>query len=126
MKLNKQRQIKRGDIYFVQNDSSQSKRPHEQADDRPAIIIQNDVGNLHSPTVIVAYLTAKSKNRMPTHVHTCATHKPSIIMFEQLETISKERLINFICSLSEDEMKEVDKALAISVGLSKPRRRKNA
>lgn len=126
MKTNCQRQIKRGDIYFVQNDSSKKKRPHEQADDRPAIIIQNDIGNAHSPTVIVAYLTAKNKNKMPTHVHTYATHRPSTIMFEQLETISKERLINFICSLSEDEMIEVDKALAISVGLLNPRRCKNA
>ena len=120
MKDKNQRKIKRGDIYFVENESAKEKRPHEQADDRPAIVIQNDVGNLYSPTVIVAYLTAKSKRRMPTHVHTCATRRPSVIMFEQLETISKERLIDFICTLSEDEMREVDKALAISVGLRKP------
>ena len=117
MSYQTQRTIKRGDIYFVENESSTEKRPHEQADDRPAIVIQNDVGNRYSPTVIVAYMTAKNKKRMPTHVHTCATHKPSTIMFEQIETISKDRLINFICSLSEDKMREVDRALAISVGL---------
>lgn len=126
MKLKVQQKIKRGDIYFVENDSSKEKHAHEQADDRPAIVIQNDTGNLYSPTVIVAYITAKNKRRMPTHVHTCATQRPSTIMFEQLETISKERLINFICHLSEEEMEKVDDALAISVGLAARRRRKNA
>ena len=110
-------EIRRGDVFYVRNEDIATKAPHEQGGIRPAVIIQNNVGNHYSPTVIVAYLTAKQKKPMPTHVHTFTTPKPSIIMCEHIATISKERLLEYICSFSENEMDEIDSALAVSLGL---------
>ena len=69
-------EVKRGDIFYVENELR--KAACEQEGIRPAVIIQNDVGNIYSPTVIVTFLTTKNKKMMPTHVHTDATPRPSI------------------------------------------------
>ena len=112
-----EREVKRGEVYYIKYDPAEMKAPHEQGGTRPAVIIQNNTGNYYSPTVIVAFLTAKRKKPMPTHVRTCTTPRPSTILCEQIATISKERLQEYICCFSESEMDEVDSALSISLGL---------
>lgn len=92
----------------------------EQAGKRPVVIIQNDVGNQYSPTVIVAAMTDSDKRYMPTHVNVDVREgmlKPSTILLEQIRTIDKKRLEKKLATLSDERMKEVDRALKVSLGL---------
>lgn len=110
--------ILRGEIYLVNLPAASHS---EQNGFRPVLMIQNDVGNAHSPTVIVAAITSKlDKPPLPTHVlvdTACGLHRDSLILLEQLRTIDKSRLGKCIGMLTEPEMKDVDKALSVSVGL---------
>jgi len=111
--------IHRGDIYYA------DLRPvvgSEQGGIRPVLIIQNDVGNRHSPTVICAAITSKmNKAKLPTHVELEATKydlmKDSVVLLEQLRTIDKQRLKDRVCRLDSDILKKVDRALEISLEL---------
>ena len=111
--------MKRGDIYYA------DLRPvvgSEQGGVRPVLIIQNDVGNRHSPTVICAAITSKmNKANLPTHIELNAGNydmvKDSVILLEQLRTIDKKRLKDKVCHLDNQMLKEVDKALGISLEL---------
>lgn len=111
--------MKRGDIYYA------DLRPvigSEQGGIRPVLIIQNDTGNLHSPTVIVAAITSKlHKAQLPTHVHlnsrSCELIKDSVILLEQVRTIDKQRLKSHVCHLDGEIMRKVDQALRISLAL---------
>ncbi|MCD8130697.1 MAG: type II toxin-antitoxin system PemK/MazF family toxin [Lachnospiraceae bacterium] len=111
--------MKRGDIYYA------DLRPvvgSEQGGVRPVLIIQNDVGNRHSPTVICAAITSKlDKNKLPTHIHISAStyhmEKDSVILLEQLRTIDKTRLKDKVCHLDEAIMGQVDSALSVSLSL---------
>lgn len=111
--------IRRGDIYYA------DLRPvvgSEQGGVRPVLIIQNNTGNRHSPTVIVAAITSKmSKPKLPTHVkidcHRCNIVKDSIILLEQLRTIDKQRLKDKVCHLDNEMLKIVDEALLVSLEL---------
>ena len=111
--------IKRGDIFYA------DLRPvvgSEQGGVRPVLIIQNDVGNRHSPTVICAAITSKmNKAKLPTHIELSARRyhmvKDSVILLEQLRTIDKLRLKDKICHLDESIMQKVDKGLMISLQL---------
>ena len=111
--------IRRGDIF------SADLRPvigSEQGGIRPVLIIQNDVGNRHSPTVICAAITSKmNKAKLPTHVELdckkCEIIKDSVILLEQLRTIDKRRLKDKVCHLDQDILVKVDKALEISLEL---------
>lgn len=112
--------MRRGEVFLA--DLSPVKGS-EQGGKRPVVIIQNDVGNKYSPTVIVAAITAKiNKARIPTHVEIGKTNhhldKDSVILLEQIRTIDKNRLIDKLTVLSEEKMSEVNQALAISLGLS--------
>ncbi|TDM13754.1 type II toxin-antitoxin system PemK/MazF family toxin [Macrococcus bovicus] len=112
--------MRRGEVFLA--DLSPVKGS-EQGGKRPVVIIQNDVGNKYSPTVIVAAITAKiNKARIPTHVEIGKTNhhldKDSVILLEQIRTIDKNRLIEKLTVLSEEKMSEVNQALAISLGLS--------
>lgn len=98
--------------------SARSKEVHA-----PVLIISNDIGNRHSPTVIVAAITSRvhTKAKLPTHTAIRdfeGLNKDSIILLEQIRTIDKKRLQEYIGMLSESEMARVDKALAISVSLN--------
>ena len=112
--------IKRGDIYFA------DLRPvvgSEQGGVRPVLIIQNDMGNRHSPTVICAAITSKmNKAKLPTHIELSAGRydmvKDSVVLLEQLRTIDKQRLKDKICHLDEDIMREVSRGLMVSLGLT--------
>lgn len=111
--------IKRGDIFYA------DLRPvvgSEQGGVRPVLIIQNDTGNRHSPTVICAAITSKmNKAKLPTHVELRARNyelvKDSVILLEQVRTIDKKRLKEKVCHLDCDILKKVDEALLISLEL---------
>ena len=111
--------IKRGDIFYA------DLRPvvgSEQGGVRPVLIIQNDVGNRHSPTVICAAITSKmNKAKLPTHVELEAGRfqlvKDSVILLEQLRTIDKQRLKEKICHIDSDLLERVNQALKISLEL---------
>lgn len=111
--------IHRGDIYYA------DLRPvmgSEQGGIRPVLIIQNDIGNRHSPTVICAAITSKmNKAKLPTHVELDAKKydlvKDSVVLLEQLRTIDKQRLKDKVCQLDHEIMKKVGKALRISLEL---------
>ncbi len=112
--------IKRGDIYYAELNPVIGS---EQGGTRPVLIISNDIGNRHSPTVIVAAITSRvhTKAKLPTHTAIRdfeGLNKDSIILLEQIRTIDKKRLQEYIGMLSESEMARVDKALAISVSLN--------
>ena len=112
------RPIRRGDIYYADLTPVVGS---EQGGIRPVLIIQNDVGNRHSPTVIAAAITGYAKTRhQPTHVALdgmlFGLRKESTILLEQLRTLDKSRLGSYIGSLDEEKMREVDAALEISVG----------
>ena len=112
--------IKRGDIYYAELNPVIGS---EQGGTRPVLIISNDIGNRHSPTVIVAAITSRvhTKAKLPTHTAIRdfeGLNKDSIILLEQIRTIDKKRLQEYIVMLSESEMARVDKALAISVSLN--------
>ena len=112
--------IKRGDIYYAELNPVIGS---EQGGTRPVLIISNDIGNRHSPTVIVAAITSRvhTKAKLPTHTAIRdfeGLNKDSIILLEQIRTIDKQRLQEYIGMLSESEMARVDKALAISVSLN--------
>ncbi len=112
--------MKRGDIFYA------DLRPvigSEQGGIRPVLIIQNDVGNRHSPTVICAAITSKmNKAKLPTHIELNASKydmdKDSVILLEQLRTIDKKRLKDRICHLDGEIMKKVNRALEISLELN--------
>ena len=114
--------IKRGDIYYA------DLRPvvgSEQGGVRPVLVIQNDIGNRHSPTVICAAITSKmNKAKLPTHVELdtrrCNMVKDSVILLEQLRTIDKQRLKEKICHLDGEILKKVNTALLISLDLFAP------
>ena len=112
--------IKRGDIFYA------DLRPvvgSEQGGVRPVLIIQNDMGNRHSPTVICAAITSKmNKAKLPTHVEVDANRyqlvKDSVILWEQVRTIDKSRLRERVCHLDDEILERIDKALLISLALS--------
>ena len=111
--------MKRGDVYFADLSPVVGS---EQGGVRPVLIIQNDIGNRFSPTVIVAAITAQiQKAKLPTHVEINAKKygfdRDSVILLEQLRTIDKQRLTDKITHLDENMMNSVNQALFISLGL---------
>ncbi len=111
--------VKRGDVYFADLSPVVGS---EQGGVRPVLVIQNDIGNRFSPTVIVAAITAQiQKAKLPTHVEIDAKRygfeRDSVILLEQVRTIDKQRLTDKITQLDEEMMEKVDDALQISVGL---------
>lgn len=113
--------MKRGDVFFADLSPVVGS---EQGGTRPVLIIQNDIGNRFSPTVIVAAITAQiQKAKLPTHVEIDSKkygfERDSVILLEQLRTIDKSRLTDRITQLDAELMRKVDVALEISVGLVK-------
>ncbi|MBQ7956185.1 MAG: type II toxin-antitoxin system PemK/MazF family toxin [Lachnospiraceae bacterium] len=112
--------MRRGDVYYA------DLRPvvgSEQGGIRPVLIVQNDVGNKHSPTVICAAITSKmNKAKLPTHIELSSMHydmdKDSVILLEQLRTIDKKRLKDKVCHLDNEIMERVNHALMISLELN--------
>jgi len=109
--------ILRGDIYRADLSPIVGS---EQGGVRPVLVIQNDTGNKHSPTVIVAAITSRDKPYLPTHILLAGLQtlgRNSIALLEQIRTIDKSRLIEYIGSVSAETMEAVDVALNVSVGL---------
>ena len=112
--------IHRGDIYYA------DLRPvigSEQGGVRPVLIIQNDIGNKHSPTVICAAITSQmNKAKLPTHVELDSSRyalvKDSVVLLEQLRTIDKKRLRDKVCHLDREILRKVERALLISLDLN--------
>ena len=112
--------IRRGDVFFADLGPVVGS---EQGGIRPVLIIQNDVGNRHSPTVICAAITSRmNKAKLPTHIAIDAVSyhmgKDSVILLEQLRTIDKSRLKDKICHLDDQILRKIDEALRISLQLN--------
>ena len=119
MSIHKERPIRRGDIYRA---DLMPVIGSEQGGVRPVLVIQNDTGNIHSPTIIAAAITGYVKGKhQPTHVRlqgaSCGLFRDSTVLLEQIRTIDKSRLAEYMGSEGEDKMAEIDAALKISVGL---------
>lgn len=118
-----ERAIFRGEIYYA--DLEGQVVGSEQTGARPVVILQNNVGNEFSPTIIVALITSKtySKTRIPTHIYIKASpngvYQDSIVLLEQIKTIDKSRLKRRIGRLQVEEMMELEKALIISLGINR-------
>jgi mRNA interferase MazF len=112
------KQIQRGDIYYANLEPVVGS---EQGGVRPVLVVQNNTGNKHSPTVIVAMITSsETKQVLPTHcvLSPCAVLADnSIVLMEQLRTIDKRRLQSYIGAVWHTDMSDIDTALAVSVGL---------
>ena len=115
----KKMEVRRGDIYYADLSPVVGS---EQGGVRPVLIVQNDVGNKYSPTVIAAAITSKKfKTQLPTHISVhadeCGLAKDSIVLLEQVRTLDKQRLRERMGSLDENEMSKINQALSVSFGL---------
>lgn len=111
--------VKRGDIYYADLSPVVGS---EQGGIRPVLIIQNDIGNRYSPTVIAAAITSQQdKAKLPTHIKVnaddCGLARDSVVLLEQVRTIDKQRLKERMGSLDNGSMDRVDRALSVSFGL---------
>lgn len=114
-------QIYRGQIYYADLEPSFGS---EQGGIRPVFIIQNDMGNKYSPTTIIVAITARihSKQNLPTHHQISASvglKSDSIVLLEQIRTIDKARLRDYVGSISHHDMKQIESKLIISLGINK-------
>lgn len=112
--------IKRGDIFYADLSPVVGS---EQGGVRPVLIVQNDVGNKYSPTVIAAAITSQqAKNSLPTHIRInaagCGLAKDSIVLLEQVRTLDKRRLKEKMGALDQNSMMNVNEALSVSFGLN--------
>lgn len=115
-----ERNIKRGEIYDVDLSPVIGS---EQGGKRPCLIVQNDMGNKHSPTTIIATITTShTKKKLPTHVEISkeesGLHSNSIILLEQIRTIDEKRIRDKSGQLSKEKMEEVNRSLGISFGIN--------
>jgi mRNA interferase MazF len=111
------KEIKRGEIYYADLDPI---RGSEQGGTRPVLCIQNDIGNTYNPTIIIAPITGQIKKQMPTHVPLQLAELPqdSIILLEQIRTIDKCRVTDYVGKISEEHMVKVEQAIDVSLGMS--------
>lgn len=115
--------VHRGDIYYADLSPVVGS---EQGGVRPVLIVQNDVGNKYSPTVIAAAITSQTgKTRLPTHINlhadSCGLSKDSVVLLEQIRTLDKRRLKERMGALDPPSMQRINQALSISFGLGEPR-----
>ena len=117
--------IRRGDLFYADLNPVVGS---EQGGIRPVLVIQNDVGNHFSPTVVAAAISRrKAKNSLPTHIlleNVPGLAPTSLLLLEQLRTIDRKRLRGYIGRISKEKMLEVDAALAISIGIGYPNERR--
>lgn len=116
----RQSALKRGDVYYADLSGIEQSVGCEQSGNRPVLIVQNDIGNMYSPTTIVAILTSKRKKKLPTHVVLSDfTGLPSTseVCLEQIKTIDKARLGKYRGNIGDEMMKEVDRAILASMGI---------
>ena len=114
--------VKRGDIFYADLSPVVGS---EQGGVRPVLIVQNDTGNRHSPTVIAAAITSQTgKARLPTHISlaamSCGLPKDSVVLLEQIRTLDKRRLRERAGQITPEDQRRVDQALGVSIGLGSP------
>lgn len=110
--------IKRGDVFYADLDPIIGS---EQDGIRPVLVVQNNVGNKYSPTVVVLPISSAKKTQMLTHIRICSSkmlQKNSVILAEQIRTIDRNRLRNYVGSVGFEIMDKVDKAVKISIGVN--------
>lgn len=113
--------VRRGQVYYADLSPVVGS---EQGGVRPVLVIQNDLGNRHSPTVIVAAITSKQeKPKIPTHVliDIDGLKKKSVLLLEQIRTIDKSRLRECLGEIKQEDLDALDKAIAVSLGINKSR-----
>ena len=113
------KEVKRGEVFYADLSPVVGS---EQGGVRPVLIVQNDVGNRHSPTVIAAAITSKQdKTNLPTHIGikagTGGLTRDSVVLLEQVRTLDKRRLHSWIGAFAPRQMEQINRALGISVGL---------
>lgn len=109
--------IKRGDIFYADLDPIIGS---EQGGIRPVVVVQNNIGNKYSPTLVVLPLSAAKKPYLPTHIRICGSEmlpKDSVVLAEQIRTIDRNRLKSYVGSVGFEIMEKVDKAVKISIGV---------
>lgn len=109
--------VKRGDVFYADLDPIIGS---EQGGIRPVLVVQNNVGNKYSPTVVVLPISSAKKNNMPTHIHIYGSKmlpKDSIVLAEQIRTIDRNRLLRYVGSVGLEVMEKVDRAVKISIGV---------
>ena len=116
-------EVKRGEIYFANLGDASCNLNSEQEGFRPVLILQNDIGNKYSPTVIVACLTSKIyKNKIPTHVFLSGENYQlncdSLVLCEQIKTIDKQRLHYKIATINAFDQQRIDRAVKLSLGIT--------
>ena len=116
-------EVKRGEIYFANLGDSSCNLYSEQEGFRPVLILQNDIGNKYSPTVIVACLTSKIyKNKLPTHVLLSGDiyqlNCDSLVLCEQIKTIDKKRLRHKMTTINDNDQQRIDHAVKLSLGIT--------
>lgn len=115
--MKEEKTILRGDIYYADLSPTVGC---EQGGLRPILVLQNNIGNKYSPTIIIAAITGTAKKTMPTHVEIKDVHnlsKRSVALLEQIRTIDRQRLKMRIGKISEENLMQVDQALKLSIGL---------
>ena len=112
--------IKRGDIYWVEQSKYRPAVGSVQKPGRPGIIVSNDANNACSYTVEIVYLTGKPKNALPTHCTITSAQRTSIALCEQIQTVSNEQLREYIGQCTDEEVEQIDRCIAISLGLPEP------
>ena len=110
--------IYKGDIFYIMKPLQFQTTGSEQDAGRPAIIVSNDIGNEYSEIVEVVYLTTRDKKPLPTHCEVMC-HVPSTALCEQIQSVSKDRIGNYIRSCTEEEMAAIDNALMVSLGIGR-------
>lgn len=113
----KEMEVKRGDIFYIENKYATEYPSGIQNEHRPAIIVSNDTGNKFSNVVEVVFLTSQDKKPLPTHC-TVLCRVPSIALCEQINTIHKDRIGDFVRTCTDKEMQAVDECIKASLGLS--------
>ena len=114
-------EIKRGDVFFADLNPVVG---HEQGGKRPVLVLQNNIGNRHSPTTIIAPITSAIKKALPTHMPLFDIDgiiDESVLMLEHIRTIDKSRLIAYVCTLPDTSMDNVDNIIDASLGMKTPR-----
>ena len=109
--------IKRGDVFFADLDPVVGS---EQGCIRPVLVVQNNIGNRYSPTLVVLPLSTAKKNHMPTHINICGSKslpKDSIVLAEQIRTIDRYRLREYVGSIDKEIMDKINRAMKISIGV---------
>ncbi len=111
-------EVKRGDIYYIVNNFQEEGS--EQRAGRPAVVVSNDKGNQHSNVIEVVYLTTQPKTDLPTHIDIKSANRPSIALCEQISSVSKDRLGNYIGACTKYELEMLNAGMMISLGIDIP------